>query len=81
MKMSYGMKPKVERCRLYGGLTGESAWMWCCFLANEADMDNETEKAAMWKDRAESLKPKQGIPSPMSVWDSVLEDAIEAFKR
>jgi hypothetical protein len=71
--------PYVERAYLGTGLTGECAYLWACFLANEADMADDTFAYAKWKSMADDLAPKQGKPTPAAVHFSDLEDAIKKY--
>ena len=60
--------PYVERPYGYEiGLTGECAYLWACFLANEADMADDTFGYDKWKSMVDDLAPKQGKPIPAAV--------------
>ena len=75
--------PPVERPLLWQGegigLTGECAYLWVCFLANEADMEDDTFAYAKWKTMMDELAPKQGKPIPAAVYYNDLEEAINQY--
>jgi hypothetical protein len=75
--------PYVERPAGYesAGLTGECAYLWTVFLANEADMDNDPVAYDKFKTFAEQLAPKEGKPIPVAVYYADIEDAISKYKR
>jgi len=68
--------PYIERPYLGVGLTGECAYLWACFLANEADMEDDYTAYDKFKAMAEQLAPKDGKPVPASVHYPALEEAI-----
>ena len=70
--------PYVERS-LNSGLKGECAYLWCLFLANEADMKDDVAAFDKWKAMADTLAPKPGTPVPDSVHYPELEDAIGKY--
>jgi orotate phosphoribosyltransferase len=72
-------KPFIERCPIAGGLTGESAYQWAVFLAEEADMDGDIILFDRFTRIAEQLKPQAGVPSPSSVHYKDLEKALEVY--
>lgn len=75
-----GKLPPVERP--YGGttgLTGECAYLWACFLLNEADMNDDYLAYDTWKATVESLKPMKGKPVPAAVHYSKLEEALKLY--
>jgi len=41
--------PYIERSYGDSGLTGECAYLWALFLANEADMADDTFEYSKWK--------------------------------
>jgi len=61
------------------GLTGESAYQWTLFLANEADLRDDYIAYDKWKSMAEGLAPKEGKPVPAAVHYPALEDAINQY--
>ena len=71
--------PYIERA--YGGigLTGECAYLWALFLANEADMVDDYIKYDKFKAMAEQLAPKQGKAIPASVHYPALEEEISKY--
>jgi len=71
--------PYIERPYDGAGLTGECAYLWAVFLANEADMSDDHLEYDRYKMIAEQLAPKQGVPVPASVHYSDLEDAIARY--
>ena len=56
--------PYIERSYGDSGLTGECAYLWALFLANEADMEDDTFGYSKWKSLAEQLTPSEGKPMP-----------------
>ena len=74
-----GRKPFIERDRMSTGLTGECAYVWCVWLANEADINGDYIAYDRWKHLADALKPKQGTPVPSSVHIADLEEEINKF--
>lgn len=73
--------PYVERCTISGGLKGECAYLWCLFLANEADMRDDVVAFDKWKAMSEQLAPGIGKPVPSSVHIVDLEQEIEKWIR
>ena len=75
--------PYVERPKMWEGtgigLTGECAYLWALFLANEADMADDTFEYSKWKSMADDLAPKQGKPTPAAVYYYDLEEAMEKY--
>ena len=75
--------PYIERPLLWQGdgigLTGECTYLWALFLANEADMADDTFEYSKWKSMADDLAPKQGKPTPAAVYYSDLEEAMEKY--
>jgi len=71
-----GKVPSVQRDTIAGGLTGESAYQWACFLADEADMINDTFGYSRFKYIAETLTSE---PKPVSFHCKDLEEAIKAW--
>ena len=69
--------PYVERCSISSGLKGECAYLWCLFLANEADMRDDVFAYDRWKSMAEQMSPRPGTPIPSSVHIEALEKEIE----
>ena len=72
--------PFIERP--YGcttGLTGECAYLWACFLLNEADMNDDTFAYDTWKSMVDSLKPAEGKAIPAIVHYAKLEEAIKSY--
>lgn len=67
--------------RAYGGmgLTGECAYLWALFLANEADMADDYIKYDKFKAMAEQLAPKNGKAIPASVHYPALEKEISKY--
>lgn len=74
-----GKLPSVQRDGFTGGLTGESAYQWALFLADEADMINDTFGYSRFKSIAESLEPKEGKPTVAGFYCQDLEEAIKAW--
>lgn len=73
--------PYVERCSISSGLKGECAYLWCLFLANEADMREDVFAYDKWKSMAEQIAPRNGMPVPSSVHIAELEQEIEKWIR
>ena len=76
-----GKKPFIERDRMSTGLTGHCAYVWCKWLANEADMSGDYIAYDKWKHLEEMLTPKKGIPMPSSVHIVELEKEIEKWNK
>ena len=62
------------------GLTGECAYLWALFLANEADMADDYISYDTFKGIAEQLAPKDGKAIPTAVHIQKLEEAIESYE-
>jgi len=77
--MANGKIPSVERESFTGGLTGESAYRWALFLAEEADMINDSFGYSRFKSIAESLEPKPGMPRVSGFFCKDLEEAIKSW--
>ena len=73
--------PYIERCSMSSGLTGECAYVWACFIANEADMDGDYVTYDEFKTIADQLAPKPGKPTPSSVHYQALEDKIQEYMK
>lgn len=71
--------PYIERAYGGTGLTGECAYLWALFLANEADMADDYIKYDKFKAIAEQLAPKTGKAIPASVHYPALEEAISKY--
>jgi len=71
--------PFIERPYLGTGLTGECAYLWALFLANEADMEDDSIAYDKFKAMAEQLAPKDGKPIPACVHYPALEEAIAKY--
>jgi len=71
--------PYVERAYGGTGLTGECAYLWSLFLANEAEMANDIVNYDKFKAMAEQLAPKTGMPVPASVHYPALEEEIRKY--
>ena len=71
--------PYVERDSMSGGIKGECAYLWCAFLANEADMNDDIVELDKWKYLLERLKPEVYRPMVSSVHIAELEDVIERW--
>ena len=76
-----GRVPYVERCGMSGGLTGECAYVWAVFIANEADMEGDFVTYDRFKTIADQLRPKQGVPMASSVHYNDLEEVIERYTK
>ena len=72
--------PYIERSYEGVGLTGECAYLWACFLANEADMVDDYIAFDKWKTIMEQLQPKDGKAIPSSVHYHALEEAISKYE-
>lgn len=77
------MSKKPPITRPYGdyGLTGECAYLWALFLANEADFAGDYTNYDKFRSIADSLKPQVGKPVPASVHHHELEQAIERYQK
>ena len=74
-------RPIIERCPTTGGLTGQSAYEWAVFLAEEADFDDDPLLFDRFSSIAETLKPSKGKPGAHSFHCKDLEDAIKVYHR
>lgn len=74
-----GKIPYIEKAYGGMGLTGECAYLWACFLANEADMSNDVIAYDKWTAIAESLRPQKGKAIPASVHYPALEEEISKY--
>jgi hypothetical protein len=63
------------------GLTGESAYLWACFIAHEADMDGDVILYDEFKTIADQLAPKPGKPTPACAVYQSLERMIEEYTQ
>ena len=72
-------RPHVERCPSTGGITGQCAYEWALFLAQEADMNDDVFAYDRWKHLQEQLTPMPGVPIASSVHIRDLEKEIEKW--
>ena len=72
--------PYIQRSYGGTGLTGECAYLWALFLANEADMADDQVKYDKFKAMAETLTPKEGVAVPASVHYPALEEEISKYE-
>jgi len=69
--------PHVERDELTGGLTMSCASLWCQFLSEEYDWQNDRGLSEYYKRRSQELsRAPRG-----SLHDRQLEEAIKTWKR
>lgn len=73
--------PYIERPYNNIGLTGECAYLWALFLANEADMSDDIINYDKFKAIAEDLAPKSGKATPACVVYHALESKIEEYTK
>lgn len=74
--------PTTVRCPVTGGLTGESAFKWCCFLAEEYLFDYDDPLLYdTFSAMAESLKPADGKAQVASYHSKRLENEIEKWSK
>ena len=73
--------PYIERAYGGSGLTGECAYLWALFLANEADMADDPIKYDKFKAMAETLAPKEGVATAASVHYPDLEAEISKYQK
>ena len=73
--------PPVERDRSTKGLTGERAYKWALFLADEADMMGDICGYDRFKSIADRLEPRAGKPAVAGFFCKDLEEAIEAWTK
>jgi len=72
-----GKIPTVQRCPLNGGLTGESAYKWALFIADEYSFDSDDPLLYdVFKSMAESLEPLKGKATVASFHSNKLEKEI-----
>ena len=72
-----GKIPTVQRCQMTGALTGESAYKWAKFIADEYLFDPDNPLMYdVFKAMAESLEPKKGKPVVASFHSKRLEKEI-----
>ena len=72
-----GKLPSVHRCPVSGGLTGESAYKWASFIADEYLFDSTAPLMYdVFKSMAESLTPAPGKPTVASFHSTRLEKEI-----
>ena len=72
-----GKIPSVHRCAMTGALTGESAYKWAKFIAEEYLFDPDNPLMYdVFKAMAESLEPKPGKASVASFTSNRLEKEI-----
>lgn len=78
--MINGKIPSVHRNELSGGLTGESAYKWAVFLAENYLFDNDDPLLYdRFRSIAESLEPKPGKPVVASFHCKDLEKEIKKW--
>lgn len=72
-----GKIPTVQRCQMTGALTGESAYKWAMFLADEYSFDSDDPLLYdVYKAMAESLRPVKGKATVASFTSKRLEKEI-----
>jgi hypothetical protein len=72
-----GKIPTVQRDMISGGLTGESAYKWALFIADEYSFDSDDPLLYdVFKSMAESLEPKPGKATVSSFHSNQLEKEI-----
>ena len=77
-----GKIPTVHRDALNGGLTGESAYKWAKFLADEYSFDADDPLLYdRFKSMEESLEPKDGKAVVASFSSRLLEEHIEKWSN
>lgn len=75
-----GKIPTVHRCPINGGLTGESAYKWARFIADEYLFDPDNHLLYdTFTVMAESLRPVEGKASAASFHSLMLEQEIEKW--
>jgi len=78
--MANGRIPSVHRNKLGGGLTGESAYKWAVFLAENYLFDNNDPLLYdRFQSIAETLEPKPGKPVVASFHCKDLEEEIKKW--
>ena len=63
------------------GLTGDSAYLWALFLANEADMAEDYVAYDKWRQIVDCLKPQPNMPVTSSFYCKDLMDEIERYSH
>lgn len=77
-----GRIPTVHRCSVTGGLTGESAYKWAMFLADEYSFDYDSPLMYdVFKSMADSLAPVKGKAIPSSFHSNRLEQEITKWTQ
>lgn len=77
-----GRIPTVHRCFVSGGLTGDSAYKWAMFLADEYSFDSDNPLMYdVFKSMADSLAPVNGKATPSSFHSNRLEQEILKWTR
>ena len=72
-----GKIPTVQRCPLNGGLTGESAYKWAVFVAEQHLFDSDDPLLYdVFQSMAESLAPAKGKALVASFHSNTLEQEI-----
>lgn len=72
-----GKIPTVQRCPISDGLTGESAYKWALFIADEYLFDSDNPLLYdVFKSMAESLEPVEGKATVSSFHSNTLEKEI-----
>ena len=76
-----GKIPTVQRSVISGGLTGDSAYKWAKFLAEEYEFHSDDPLLYdSFTAMAESLKPVKGKPVVASFSSRLLEKHIELWR-
>ena len=74
--------PTVHRCQMTGGLTGESAYKWAMFLADEYLFDSDDPLLYdVYTAMAEGLRPVKGKATVASFCSFMLEKEIEKWTQ
>jgi hypothetical protein len=74
--------PTVHRCPINGGLTGESAYKWARFVADEYLFDPDNHLLYdTYTVMAEGLRPVKGKPTAASFNSAMLEKEIAKWTR
>lgn len=77
-----GRIPSVHRCPVSGGLTGESAYKWAKFIAEEYLFDPDNHLLYdTFTAMAESLEPKKGKAVVASFTSKRLEAEIAKWSK
>lgn len=78
--MANGKIPSVQRNSIAEGLTGDCAYQWALFLAENYLFDNDDPLLYdRFRSIAESLEPKPGKPAVASFHCKDLEKEIEKW--